>query len=275
MDWLAWVDIERLWQVAQVVLGPIMSAVAGAIALRLGTSIPHRRLWKLRNRGPIVFALATSSIEETDDYFRAMTGTGQVRALARLTPSLQSAYHNAVDRQVFLSEELKMRQELVENHLVLLGGAKNNHWTRECVAGLFDRTGFRYVEDGNTMEFEGKLYNSKGEREAAKIEQNANTSGAKATKGFEKKIDRDWCVLICAQNPYNKIDKTKRLFVVAGAHTYGVDGAASLMTRYLIRKWFRPREYIAFAEVKVTTGGIYDMRLIKLKRLKRIIEGGG
>ncbi len=265
-------ELSQFWPAIETFLGPIASAIAGAIVARWGTSLPHRRLWGLGGGGTVVFALATSAIEETDDYFRAMTGTGQVRALARLTPSIESGYGKRVERMVFLSEELKMRQELVENHLVVLGGAKNNSWTKECIDHLYERTGFRYIEDGNTMEFDGKIFNSKAEREAQRLDQENLAAKRKAQtnpKGFEKKIDRDYCVLISAVNHFNKIDASKRLFVFAGAHTYGVDGSAQLFTRHIIRRWFRPREFIALAEVQVTMGGIYNMRILKMKKLAK------
>ncbi|MBL8530851.1 MAG: hypothetical protein JNK94_03880 [Hyphomonadaceae bacterium] len=257
-------EAERHWRLVELAVPSAAATIAGAVAARTWAALPHRRLWKFGARDPVTFALATSDVKDTGDYMRAMTGSGQVRALSHINASLSLAYGAREDRHVFLSAELEMKQELLHHHLLLLGGAKNNRWTAQCVEDLYPVTNFRFVEDLNTMELDGKLYNSKADREKAKADQQQTTP---ATRPFEKRIDRDYCVVIAAPNPYNP---EKRVMVFAGAHTYGTEGSATLFTRTLRRRWRQPRNFIAFAEFGVSQGGLYGCKLIAYRTLPKL-----
>jgi hypothetical protein len=244
-----WDHALQLVQTFDFLVGPVFSGIGGVIAALVGRRLPHRWLWRLSDPSSVVYCISTSGHFDTGTYLRPMTGIGQVRAFSMISPSIKTAYRLAKTSSIVLSEDITPTH--LTGDVITLGGAKNNAITKEILEKLYPKTRFRYVKDLSTMEFEGREYE-------APVEPDDSSPG-------RKQLKKDYAVVINAASPFAE---DRRVVVLAGAHTYGTEGAAKLFVERLRkRSWRLPQNYIAFAEVSLRERGILSVKLLRIKRI--------
>lgn len=90
--------------------------------------MPLKKIWRIRSPKELVICIATSTKTDTGEYFRPATGVGQARSLAIVYASLSKAYKNIQVKNILLS--IDPIQNQIEHDLILLGGPKNNDFSR-------------------------------------------------------------------------------------------------------------------------------------------------
>lgn len=203
----------------------------------------NKWLWKFRSKSVPVICLASSGNINTGRYTRPMTGIGQVQALAQIIPSIQDGYGKHKAPLIFLSTEIT--PEMLKRDLILIGGAKNNSWTKDVLRDLFDSIEFEFIGDLNTVKYRGKEYHSDSD---------------------DGMIQKDWAFVISVPNPYSQ-GKT-RLTILAGLHTTGTHAAAEYLVSHL--KGFRTafiKDYIAVIHVRVVKNTAINFELVSLDKV--------
>jgi hypothetical protein len=215
--------MEDLHAILVNILSNIFWLPVGALLAYLGFWIqvrfPNRKLWQLKDPAHLVVCTANSTTTNTGVYQRPATGVGQVRALILATRSLNRAYRRQLDIQnILLSNE--PLQERIEHDLLVLGGPKNNETTAKFLELLNDEQPARIV--GQIIIWRTNYQNNQW------MDQGAIEYEGRATN---RKIDRDYGLIIRSYNPFTSCDRTAILF--AGAHTYGTIAAAKFFTEDL------------------------------------------
>jgi hypothetical protein len=246
-----WDQVLQILQAFGFVVQPVVFGIGGAIATVIGNRLPHRLLWRLTDPNSVVYCIATSGNFDEGIYMRPMTGIGQVRALSFIWPSIRTAYWQAHESSIVLSQDITASH--LKGDVVTLGGPNTNSITKEALEFLYPKTGFRFlkIEGVNSIEFGG-------EQIRPTVEPDPNSPS-------HSQIRKDYAVVICAESPFSE---DRRLVVLAGTHTYGVEGAAKLFVKKLRKRaWRLPRDYLALAEVQLRSGEIQSLKLLRIKKI--------
>lgn len=134
-------------------LWTVAVAAVGYLSYRALATRRAARIWGLpalvpflgiRRRSAPTIVVATSGVVGG----RAMTGVGQVRAIAIVAPTIQQAYgaHSAPD-DVRMSSECQLQDACFEHDLVTVGGPKTNQVTRAVLERLTLPDGCRLVSE--------------------------------------------------------------------------------------------------------------------------------
>jgi hypothetical protein len=221
--------------------------VAGVLVWRSVFNImPARRLWRFKNPEKLIICATASTKEYTGKYYRPSTGIGQLRALAILMSSLNTAYKGIKIKNIVMSDEAL--SDRVENDIIILGGPKTNHLTRK----LLDCIQEQPLVDENEQYIEWKIAGEEG-----KFPENPESEG---------QIHRDYGLIIRMKNPFSSDGSTVCLF--SGHHTYGVIAAASYFINHygsIVQSLKTASNLIAVIECDVIDN--YPVR-IRLKREK-------
>lgn len=170
--------------------------------------LPARKLWQISNPTRLLICVAASTRTHTGKYRRPSTGIGQVRALAIISASLDTAYKRIDTKSIILSDEPKRTK--LENDLILLGGPKNNEVTREFLERIQAKCSVSQTEEGICWAI-------------GRAPVNYNPVSRDET------IRTDYGLIIRTKNPFSEGNKTVCLF--SGGHTYGVVAAALYFTQ--------------------------------------------
>jgi len=128
--------------------------------LRVG---PSRRIWGVRSsvllpvgeRTAPTVVISTGSFQENPNYpkGRPQTGTGQVFAIAAISPSIVDAYRTVIKHdRLRMSEDCDLADPMFHGDLIAIGGPKTNEVTRVLLEKIVlpDGYGFETVTlDGN------------------------------------------------------------------------------------------------------------------------------
>ncbi len=233
-DILLGLAVNLIW----VALGTI-----GVLTVRLLVEVsPTRRLWRLRDPRTLVICASTSIRTDTGEYYRPATGIGQVRALAITTHSLHRGYRNLDTRNILLSDD--QIHGRIENDIILLGGPKNNTFTRRLLDKLksqpvADQSGsvISWLRPPNQREF------------------------VPATS--DRLVTTDYGLIVRVRNPFSTSDTTACLF--SGGHTYGTIAAARYFAETLFQRarFARgvARNYAAIVRCDVVDGHPVNLHL--------------
>lgn len=115
-----------------------------ALILFLAGSLPAKRIWDVRmpvwRTGALAMpavVIATSEVDRRDGYARPMTGAGQVRAIATISPSIHRAFGSHVGGDYLsMSQEVNVERSTMHGDLVCIGGPKTNEVTKEVLARI-------------------------------------------------------------------------------------------------------------------------------------------
>lgn len=216
---------DLLWSLVQNFAWTVVVVVAGYVFYRAQATRKAARSWGLpalvpflgiRTRDTPTLVVATSDVTEG----RPMTGIGQVRAIALLTPSIVRAYGAHVrDDDVRMSRGCRLDDRRFGHDLVTIGGGKTNEVTADVLGRLRLPDGYGLVagpDPSNDATVERILWAGEDGR---RLLPDAR-EGRKYALGL---------VIRCA-NPYG----TGVLTVIAGAKasgsgTYGTEAAAAAL----------------------------------------------
>ena len=226
----------------------VLKFAAGAVTAIVGAVLsrkwPHMLLWKLSPMAPATICLATSARINTGKYVRPTTGIGQVQALALVVPSVLRGYGVGSRPKVVFSDQVS--PDLLKRDLILLGGAKNNEYTRRIFEEYSQCTAFEFIKDMNTFAFEGEEYTG-------------------VTRGG--RVVEDWAIIMRVPNPYS--EGATQVTVLAGVHTHGVAAAAEYyVTRMINWNSILRRHFICLVKVEVVGSETIRPRLFKMKKVK-------
>jgi hypothetical protein len=145
---------DLLWSLLQNAAWAAVVVATGYLVYRARATRKAARTWDLpalvpflgiRRRDTPAIVVATSEIVQT----RPMTGIGQVRGIALLTPTIQQAYGEHVSSyRVLMSSECDLRDERLAEDLVTIGGPKTNVVTRDVLERLSLPAGYGIASDG-------------------------------------------------------------------------------------------------------------------------------
>jgi hypothetical protein len=222
-----WDTALNIVQTLDVGIALVTGAGVGAGLLGWLRRRRHRRLWRLSNPGDVTICVATSTATDTGRYTRLATGIGQVRALAEIHHSLKTAYGEAADPALYMSES--MPAEALRKDVIFVGGAKNSAAAARFIEAVKDQVGATFdAEDPNLIIVDGKPY---------------------PTETIDGAVTRDYALVIATDNPFCA---GRRAFLFAGSHTYGTGAAGRLIREQLVRRFrFLPSRFVMLAEVTV------------------------
>jgi len=189
----------------------LLIGILATITIRFVTKTrPARRLWQLKSPNDLIIVVATSVKTFTGAYYRRATGIGQLRALSLIVGSLRKAYKATSDRNIVMSDE--ELGERAENDLILLGGIKNNVYTKSIIERQsivqLNIDGIIWKIEGEEKEYFPKMMNNQ--------------------------VVVDYGLIIKTENPYSH--STSKVIIIAGVHTQGVIAAARYFTENLYNR---------------------------------------
>ncbi len=230
--------------------GGILKTLVGVIFTTYGVSRYqswiNRRIWKLKDPSSIVFSVSTSGIHEVEKW--PMTGIGQVRALANITPSILRAYSDA---KLTIYPSQRVTPDKLTNDIIIIGGGRTNDNAKDILNNHSRGSSFIYNFDEFSVEFNGKKYAAEYWPHAQRTQDN---------------VAKDYAYVRGCKNPYNK---ERRVVLLIGIHTHGTEAAARLLVEMLRRRWYLPTNFEAFAEVTVKDQEILGINLIEITKLKK------
>lgn len=240
-----WRTLIELLQAVDILIALITGAGVSAGVIQVLATRRHRRLWRLGRPIDLTICVATSTATQTGRYTRPATGIGQVRALAEIAHSLKTAYGEAADPALHMSQA--MPPEALRKDIILIGGPKNNTASQRFIDAVHDQTGVSFdSEDQNLIVIDGRAY------------------PAEANDG---EVQRDYALVIATDNPFCA---GKRSLFFAGSHTYGTGAAGRLIREHLIKNFFwLPERFVLLAEVTVDQHLDLVLRPILMKTLGR------
>jgi hypothetical protein len=205
----------------------------------------NKRLWRLSEPLQTVVSVSTSGIHSVEN--TPMTGIGQVRALQNISPSIAKAYSN-LKIPVFASQ--RVSTDKLTNDIIVIGGGRTNENAREILLNHSKNSRYKYHFDEFSVEFDGKKFSAEywpGQQET------------------QDNIAKDYAYVRVCKNPFNC---QRRLILLIGIHTHGTEAAARVLIDIVLKRWYIPTNYEAFAEVRVKDQEILNLRLLAFKRLR-------
>lgn len=209
--------------------------------------IPLKKIWRIRNPKALVICIATSTKTDTGDYFRPATGVGQARSLAIVYASLSKTYKDIQVKNILLS--IDPIQNQIEHDLILLGGPKNNE---------FSRIFLKKIEQFNIAnQSESIIY---------WLHNKSQDTFVGSTN--EKKVTTDYGLIIRMQNPFVTSSEKSSIILLSGSHTYGTIAAAKYFTENLVKEhlFFRSTKRNLFIIVECD---VFDGYPVGIKEIKR------
>ena len=161
--------------------------------------------------GQQVFLAMTKLTHITEDYERPGTGIGEVQAYVFALESLTATYRDAIRSELDYGDDFPERH--LDNNIISIGGPKHNRVTksfRECFSRL--PLGFVYGEG----------------RACCVVDKRTDTIYEPRLQLLGNKVD--YGVLSRLPNPYSPREDRNVLFLVEGAHTYGLAAAGRILT---------------------------------------------
>ena len=240
-----WQTFLEILQAVDILIALVTGAGVSAAVLQVMRTRRHRRLWRLSRPIDLTICVATSTATKTDRYTRLATGIGQVRALAEIAHSLKTAYGEAADPCLHMSQG--MPPEALRKDIIFLGGPKNNAASSRFIEATHKQTGVVFdSEDQNLIVIDDKPY------------------PAQASSG---EVQRDYALIIATDNPFCA---GKRALFFAGSHTYGTGAAGRLIREHLIRNFFwLPARFVLLAEITVDQHLDLTLRPVLMKTLEK------
>jgi len=180
--------------------------------LRVGPSL---RIWGVRSsfllpfgaRNAPTVVISTGSFQENPNYPRGrpQTGTGQVFAIAAISPSIVAAYRTVIEHdRLRMSEDCDLADPLFQGDLITIGGPKTNEVTRVLLEKIDLPVGYGFetatLENGTTVDC-------------------IRWADAPVTPGPQEALG---LVIRCA----NPLGRAGVLTVLAGVGTFGTEAAA-------------------------------------------------
>jgi hypothetical protein len=213
----------------------LLGIVLSSIYFYLIRKLPMKRLWQYKIRKPTIFLSITSlNPQKAAEYKRPTTGIGELEGVSFVRESLIAAYGNSVLIQLVFSNNFP--ETGLTGNIISIGGAKYNQTTQ-----LFSKNlslPINFVYDPKTYLIDSET--------STEYYPEIDSDG----------IVTDFGLLIKIPNPYQK---NKSVLLVRGAHTFGVAGAARLLTptysSELIQEIVQSREEYWQAVVETTVHG--------------------
>ncbi len=184
--------------VLSAAIGAACAASVGVARWFLVRRLPARRTWRFESARDLLIVVSSSAVVHTGVYQRPVTGIGQVRALAILSPLLRRAYRDADLQRVLLSDEVASHE--LDNNLLVIGGPKTNAVAKELLDRLAPRLPFTVA--GNVITWDKTSYDG---------------------PAADDVVLHDFGYVVRAAHP---LHPDRRVVIVAGSHTFGTAAAA-------------------------------------------------
>lgn len=185
-------------------------------------TLPLRKLWSLSKPENVVICVPCSTETQTSQYIRPATGIGQVKAIAFLVTSLYRTYDKVNLKDIYFSTDSIEKE--IENDLIILGGPKNNQFSRRFLELIEDKQPATMKTRGNVDTI---LWRNK--KKQSWVEKNAEEFLGISKEGV---IEKDFGLIIRTANPFSS--KTSTVLFLAGSHTYGTLAASKYFTDGLL-----------------------------------------
>lgn len=209
--------------------------------------MPLKKIWRIRSPKELVICIATSTKTDTGEYFRPATGVGQARSLAIVYASLSKAYKNIQVKNILLS--IDPIQNQIEHDLILLGGPKNNDFSRILLKKIEQ---LKIVNQN-----ESTIY---------WLHNNSQDSYIGTTN--DKRVTTDYGLIIRMENPFVTHSAKPSIILLSGSHTYGTIAAAKYFTENLVK------EHLLLSSTKknlfiIVECDVFDGYPVGIKEIKR------
>ena len=228
-------------QAVRSIIAICLGAILSYLTFLLTRRLPSRLAWRLADPNSVKFFVATSDKIDTGEYFRYVTGVGQLRAIGVLVPSFIRAYSHFDSSNIILSEEAA--SHMYGRDVVIIGGPKNNAVAKQFL-DLIKSTPF--TMDGN------KIIDASG-------------GNAPITGSVRKMmVDEDFGLVIRCRNPF---DNRYTCLLLVGAHTYGTHAAAVAFAETLTSyRYAARREYACLVKTTVSDGFATKPAIVEMRK---------
>lgn len=212
-------------------LAAFIGFVGGALTIRLISFWRNRRalgkVWNLSDTSwksfirlrpssqateQQVFLTVTKLTHVTEDYERPGTGIGEVQAYLFATESLTATYGDTIRSELEYSDDFPERH--LDNNIISIGGPKHNTVT-ETFRRRFSRLPLRFVYEEGTAR--------------CVMDKRTDTTYEPRLQLLGNRVD--YGVVSRLPNPYSSSESRSVLFLLEGAHTYGLAAAGRILTK--------------------------------------------
>lgn len=194
----------------------------------------------------VVFVVATTVVQKREGQGPNVgTGIGQVRGVFAIVNRMSKAYGFLPPDAVYFSEQFKLAQHGDQNHVIVIGGPKNNVLMRECFEYC------RYKIDFSKSEF-GDL--ELGENEIIVHSKSAEVRAYRPITS-EGAIVKVYGFIARFANPSSQTGK--KLLLLGGTRTQGTYAACQFaVERFPVFKSMLNPNFFAIIEAEVVGGSI-------------------
>lgn len=193
----------------------------------------------MKNPEKLIICAGATGLEDTGEYKRPSTGIGELRALAIIAPSLNTAHKNIKFKNIIMANEVL--GERINDDIILLGGPKHNRFAKkllECIKELSIVEQDEYALKWQVKNQEDQMF---------------------AWPDGNGKIHYDYGLIVRIENPFSSDNSTVYLF--SGQHTYGVIAAAI----YFVENYVKIRNILKRNVVAVVRCDVIDDYPVNIK----------